>query len=346
MMEFPKKKVLVVAPAWVGDMVMSQVLYKLLYRKNREIDVLAPAATLPLVARMPEISIGIQIKQGHGDLGLAYRRGLGQKLAEREYDQAIVLPNSFKSALVPWFADIPDRTGFRGEYRYVVINDMRMMDARRLPRMVDRFIALGVDVNVPLPEIEFPRLTVDEDNLRDKMNVLGLREGRRVLGLCPGAEFGDAKKWPEEHYARLAAHAISRGMDVWIMGGPGDIDTGARISELARDATGSGALADLTGKTQLLDAVDLLSACSLVVSNDSGLMHVAAAVDVPVVVLYGSTSPGFTPPLSEKAMILSENLDCSPCFERTCPLGHKNCLNNLLPARVEAIVDQYAGEIA
>lgn len=338
--------ILVVGPSWVGDMIMAQSLFRLLRarRPERDIDVLAPAATVPLVARMPEVSMGIVLKQQHGQLGLGYRRRLGRSLREKRYGQAIILPNSLKSALVPFFADIPVRTGFRGEFRYALVNDMRMLDEVRLPRMVDRFVALGVGAADPLPTFEFPRLLVDGDHLSSLAESLELDLSRPVLGICPGAEFGDAKRWPERHFAALGDYAVSRGMNVWILGGPGDRVIAGNVLTMMSAASRI-CTADLTGRTSLVDAVDLLAACVLVVSNDSGLMHVASAAGVPVAVVYGSTSPTFTPPLSERAEVVSEYLSCSPCFKRTCPLGHKNCLNQLLPARVEPIVDRYAPKV-
>lgn len=341
--DLPASGILIVGPAWVGDMIMAQSLFKLLHARwpERDIDVLAPAATVALVSRMPEVSMGILLDQRHGQFGLGYRKRLGSRLKERHYRQAFVLPNSLKSALVPFFADVEIRTGFRGEYRYALLNDMRMLNEKKLPRMVDRFLALGVGVADPLPEAEFPALMVDEDNLGALAEKFDIDVKGPVLGICPGAEFGDAKRWPEAHFAALCEYAATRGMQAWIFGGRNDCVIGERIvSGLSADARAK--TTNLTGQTSLLDAIDLLSACALVVSNDSGLMHVAAAVDVPVVVLYGSTSPAFTPPLSHRAEILSENLSCSPCFKRTCPLRHKNCLNRLLPSRVETIVDRYA----
>lgn len=340
MSDSPENRILVVAPAWIGDMVMAQSLYKMLRRKSpdSEIDVLAPASTLSLVARMPEVTLGIGFKPGHGELNLSYRRGLGEKLKERRYRRAFVLPNSFKSALVPFFADIPVRTGFRGEFRYLVINDMRMPGKSRLPRMVDQFVSLGVPAGADLPEIEYPQLTADETNLAQCLETLSLDLSRPVLGICPGAEFGEAKKWPEQHFATLTSQAIVRGMQVWIFGGPNDVDTGRRISELA-GPTGRDSIRNLAGKTSITDVIDLISHCNLVVSNDSGLMHIAAATGRSLIALFGSTSPAFTPPLSTKARVVSENLSCSPCFKRICPLGHKNCLNGLLPDRLIPLLD-------
>lgn len=336
-------RILVVGPAWVGDMVMSQCLYKAIKAQSpgAAIDVLAPPATLPLVSRMEEVSRGIVQHTGHGELKLRYRWDLGRMLRENHYEQAIVLPNSFKSALVPFLANIEKRTGFRGESRYYLLNDMRLLDKRRLPRMVDRFVALGLPENEYEPShVEYPSLLIDKANQVELCRALSLDTSRPILGLCPGAEYGDAKKWPESHYAALAEYAVHRGMQVWVFGTSRDNEIFQRI-RVSASSDSREELVDLTGKTTLTDAVDLLALCRLVVTNDSGLMHMAAAVGCPTAVIYGSTSPDFTPPLSDKTEIVSDSLPCSPCFQRTCPLGHKNCLNLLMPDRLEAIVQRH-----
>ncbi len=323
------ERILVVGPSWVGDMVMSQVLYKLLRARwqDCEIDVLAPPASLPLVARMAEVNRGIRFDLAHGELGLGKRFALGEALKKNHYSRAIVLPNSLKSALVPFAAEVPIRTGFRGEYRYFLINDMRLLSKRRLPRMIDRFAVLGTKTgNLPPDSIPFPELRVDPENQESLCQKLGLSLDRPVLGFCPGAEFGDAKKWPPRHFAALAQQAAQQGYQIWLFGGPGDAGVTAEIA-----ATQGEHCVDLAGKTSLLDAIDLIGLCSQVVSNDSGLMHIAAAVGVHTTVVYGSTSPEFTPPLTDKLDIVSLGLDCSPCFKRECPLKHKDCLNKLGP---------------
>jgi len=324
-------------------MVMAQTLYKLLRQRRPDvsIDVLAPPATLPLVTRMAEIDRGLPFEVGHGELRWGYRQTTARRLQQADYTQAIILPNSLKSALVPWLAGIPVRTGFRGEFRYGLVNDMRLLDKVRLPRMIDRFVTLGLPINAAPPAISFPELQVDLENQVQLLASLGLDPADKILGLCPGAEFGDAKRWPAEHYAAVAEMAIAQGMQVWIFGGPGD-QAAAQEIRAGVSAAHQSRLVDLTGKTKLVDAIDLLSLCQLVISNDSGLMHVAAAVGCPTAVVYGSTSPAFTPPLTNKLHILSNPLDCSPCFKRTCPLGHKNCLNQLLPTQFASIIDQYA----
>lgn len=318
-------------------MVMSQVIVQRIKHRSpeTEIDMLAPGATLPLVERMPGVRRGILIDQGHGELGLGYRRQLGLQLKAEQYGQAIVTPNSLKSALVPFFAGIPVRTGFLGEYRYFLLNDLRLLDPRRLPRMVDRFAALAGTGEDGVEAGETPLLIVNEDNQARLIEVHHLGREKPVLGICPGAEFGDAKKWPDSHYIELSRSSIARGQQVWIFGSPADASSGEAIAE----AVGQDCI-NLAGKTTLPDVIDLLARCETVVSNDSGLMHIAAAVGSKVIALYGSTSPEFTPPLSVNAEIVSLELDCSPCFKRDCPLGHKDCLVKMSPSSVIDVIDR------
>ncbi len=329
-------RILVVGPSWVGDMVMAQTLFKSLVRTRPgiAIDVMAPPATISLVSRMPEVDRGLLFDMAHGELGWSYRRTFANQLKYSHYQQVIVLPNSAKSALVPFFAGIEKRTGFLGEYRYFLLNDIRLLNKNQMPRMVDRFLALG-DEKLPV-SIRYPVLTTDGKNQQDCLTRLELDVTRPVFAICPGAEFGDAKKWPTEHYAQLANKAIDRGMQVWIFGSPADL-------AVAEDIEGAIEMPEfcdnLTGRTTILDVVDLLALARLAASNDSGLMHIAAAVGVETAVIYGSTSPDFTPPLTEKHHILRESIACSPCFKRDCPLGHKHCLTQLEPIRLEPILD-------
>ena len=309
-------------------MIMSQVIYSALREEypDIDIDVLAPSATLSLVTRMPEVNRGILIDQAHGQVGLGYRFRLGAELEKNYYDWAIITPNSFKSALVPFAADVPLRTGFLGEYRYFLLNDIKLLDKPRLPLMTDRFLAL---VGKTSAEMIPPRLGVDKQSQASFLARHQLATDKPVIGFCPGAEFGDAKKWPEAHYGALAKQLIDQGYRIWIFGSPADQATGETIVSIA----GHDCI-NLAGETSILEAIDLLAICQTVVSNDSGLMHIAAAVGTRVVAIYGSTSPGFTPPISEEAHIVRRSLDCSPCFKRTCPLGHKDCLNKLMPEQV------------
>lgn len=332
---------LVVGPSWVGDMVMAQSLYRFLRTRDPEIaiDVLAPPWSLPLLARMPEVRRGIELPFAHGELGLGRRRALGRTL-QRRYDRAIVLPRSLKSALVPWFARIPKRTGFRGEWRYGLINDRRPFDAGRLDQTVKRFLALGLDApGSELPAAPEPRLRVDGAARTATVERLKLTSDRPVVALMPGAEYGPAKQWPTEYFARLAARLAAGGRQIWILGSAKEADLGQAIMNGAAYAP----VRNLCGETTLVEAVDLLSLAGAAVSNDSGLMHVAAAVGTHVVALYGSSTPDFTPPLTARRTIHYRRLDCSPCFRRTCPLGHLDCLRGIEVDAVAADVENLPG---
>ncbi len=334
------KKILIVGPAWVGDMVMAQCLFKLLKQRDPHvvIDVLAPAWSLPLLARMPEVSNAIVMSLGHGQLGLYERYRLAKRLRENKYDQAIVLPNSFKSALVLWWARIPVRTGWRGEMRYFILNDIRHLDKKRYPLMIERFMALGLNKNEKLPEVyPLPDLNISPVSQRIALsNHQLINPVKPVLALCPGAEFGPAKQWPENYYADVANVKLEEGWDVWIFGSPKDHPVAERI----REATGERAV-NLAGKTKLEEAVDLLSLANVIVSNDSGLMHIGAALHKPLIAVYGPTSASFTPPLYKNAKVLSLKLDCQPCFQRTCPLQHHRCMQELKPAIVLATMSSF-----
>jgi len=317
---------LIVGPSWVGDMVMAQALFKLLKSRepDRALDVLAPDWSLPIVARMPEVRRGIAAETGHGELGFGRRRRIAQSLRAASYDRAIVLPRSFKAALIPWLARIPRRTGFRGESRFWLINDVRPFDARVLDMTVKRFAALGLEPGETLGPIPDPALSISADNGRRVMADLGVDPGRPVIAMMPGAEYGPAKCWPLPHFSTLAQKLDEAGFAVWLLGSAKDADSGAQIAADSRAV-------NLCGRTSLEDVIDLLAQAEQAVSNDSGLMHVAAAAGTHVHGVYGSSSPKFTPPLTKSCDIHYLDLDCSPCFERECPLGHLKCLNDLRP---------------
>ncbi len=329
-------KILVVAPSWVGDTVLAQPMFRLLHQRhaNLSVDVLAPPFTLPLLARMPEVRRGIVARFGHGELKFGERQRLARELAAERYDQAIVLPNSLKSALIPLLAKIPLRTGFRGEMRYGLLNDLRRLDEQALPKMVERFATLALHRGEALPQpLPTPRLSVDPSNIEKILEKQILNKNQPIAVLCPGAEYGPAKRWPAEYFGTLGKALAAEGYAVWLVGSPKDAAIGDDILRASDSAC-----VNLCGKTSLEDAIDLIGMAALVVTNDSGLMHVAAALDRPTLALYGSSSPAFTPPLSDKAKIVKIDIACSPCFKRECPLGHFNCMRELTPERIGAAV--------
>ncbi|AKL41680.1 MULTISPECIES: ADP-heptose--LPS heptosyltransferase RfaF [Serratia] len=304
-------KILVIGPSWVGDMMMSQSLYRTLKAEypSAEIDVMAPAWCRPLLARMPEVNQALAMPLGHGALGLGERRRLGRALRANRYDRAYVLPNSFKSALVPFFADIPQRTGWRGEMRYGLLNDVRVLDKAAFPLMVQRYVALAYDKgriqradDLPQPLL-WPQLQVSDEEIADTTAAFNLTGSRPIVGFCPGAEFGPAKRWPHYHYAALAQRLIESGYQIALFGSAKDHEAGEQIRAALQEDARDFCL-NLAGKTQLEQAVILIAACRAVVSNDSGLMHVAAALNKPLIALYGPSSPDFTPPLSDKARVI------------------------------------------
>jgi len=357
-------KILIIAPSWVGDAVMAQPLLRRLREQypNAVIDAFAPAWVAPVLERMTEIRRVVINPLAHGKLSLKLRWKLGRALRQDHYDHAIILPNSLKSALIPFFAGISLRTGFKGEMRFGLINDMRHLDKQALPLMVERFAALAEYPSTPLRQpVENPLLTVDKERVQATLTKLSLTPKKMVVVFCVGAEYGPAKRWPARHFAELARMLADRGHEIWLLGSHKDMEIGAEIEKiysklpspahfpLAGNGSGEGgssALRNLCGQTDLAEAIDLLAAANLAVVNDSGLMHIAAALDKPMIALFGSSSPGFTPPLSDKARIISLNLPCSPCFKRVCPLGHFDCMIKLSPKRVfeeAAAMLQHAG---
>ena len=328
-----QSKILILGPSWVGDMVLAQSLFKILKLNdpNCIIDVAAPAWTLPLIERMPEVNLGISLPFKHGEFSLFERIRFGKNLRKEAYTQAIILTNSLKSAILPFAANIPKRTSFLGEMRYGLLNDIRSLDKTKLPRTVDRFVSLGLNKNAPLPvNIPNPSLVADKDHAQSTLQKVGMLPSKnKILGLCPGAEFGEAKRWPAEYYAEVARDALQKGWHVWLFGSGKDITVTNSINQLTNFQC-----LDLGGKTNLSEAIDLMSLCDNVISNDSGLMHVAAALDKNLVAIYGSSNPHHTPPMNDKAVIEYLALDCSPCFKRECPFGHLNCLKNISPQQV------------
>ena len=327
-------KILVIGPSWVGDMVMAQSLFKALKADNPQlqIDVLAMDWTRPLLQRMPEVSEAISMPVSHGVFGWSMRRQLGKLLAKNNYDQAIVLPNSWKSALIPWFAGIPIRTGWRGEMRYGLLNDIRKLDKQALPMMVQRFVSLAYPAAQSHIAPSYQPPLMEPFPVSEEIDPV-LKPGQKRLILCPGAEFGPAKQWPPEYYAEVANTLLQQDWQVLVLGSKADQTTAAEI-ESAIAANHQSQFINLSGQTKLEQAIDLLGIADWVISNDSGLMHIAAALQRPLIAIYGPTSTAFTPPLADNAQILKIDIECSPCFARECPLGHHNCMKELGPEQV------------
>ena len=324
---------LLVAPAWVGDAVMSEPLIRNIAANDQApVDVLAPPWVAPLFERMPNVGQVIAAPFAHGRLDLKARWRLGQSLKARGYQNAYILPNSLKSALPVFFAGIPNRIGFTGESRYGLVNRRQKLDKQKLPRMVDRFLALGPKATSGA-DTDIPQLSANLGAFEQLKTTLGLTIQNRLAILCPGAEYGPAKRWPVEHFAALTRQLQQAGYTVWTIGSAKDQESGAAIESLS-----GGIAINLCGSTKLADAIDLMSRADIVVSNDSGLMHVAAALQRPLIALFGSSSPQFTPPLSKQVAILQHSVPCSPCFARTCRYGHMDCLTQLLPETVMASI--------
>ncbi|MBL8473060.1 MAG: lipopolysaccharide heptosyltransferase II [Rhodocyclaceae bacterium] len=324
-------RLLVVAPSWIGDCVCTQpLLARLIEREpGLQIDVFAPAWVAPVFERMPQVREILHNPFGHGKFDFAGRRRRGRELAGR-YARAMVLPNSWKSALLPFFARVPERTGFVGEARYGLLTRCHKLDEQATPQLAERYAQLaeapGARPPLPLPALGFTR---DAGAEAATLAALDLPAGGGQVVFCPGAEYGEAKRWPPIYFAELAQKFARPGAPVLLLGSAKDAPVGAEIEQVA-----AGAARNLCGSTNLAQALDLIATARLAVSNDSGLMHVAAAFGTPLVALYGSSSPNYTPPLSARARVLWTHPECSPCFKRTCPLGHFRCMIDLSPTIV------------
>jgi heptosyltransferase-2 len=327
-------RTLIIAPNWIGDAVMAQPLVALLARSgpDERIDVLAPPHVAPVFRAMEHVAEVIVAANTHGRLQLGERWRLARSLRQQHYDRCVVLPNSMKSALVPFLAGIPERIGHRGENRYLLINRMHDSPGGARAPMVEFYARLAFAVGTPLPsQVPDPALRHDVARKRAILERIGLQLDDPVVVLCPGAEYGEAKRWPARHFAALAALIAIEWPEATIalLGSAKERSLATEIAALSGHD-----LQNLCGETTLDEAIALIGTASAVVSNDSGLMHVAAALGRPQVAVFGSSDPRHTPPRSPRARVEWLHLECSPCFERTCPLGHLNCLNQIAPAAV------------
>jgi len=320
-------KILVIGPAWVGDMVMVQSVFIALKQQNPSniIDVVAPAWSAPVLARMPEVRRVIKVDLQHGKLQFRQRYQVGKSL-RGEYDRAFILPRTFKSALIPYFAKIPQRTAYRGEMRYGIVNDMRTLDTSLTYKAVEKYLQLVAtnEQRAQAPKIHFPRLEVDLEKRKQVAEKYSVDMTKPIIAFMPGAEFGPSKQWPGKYFGELAMRFKQQGYGVYVFGSPKDMQIAQEIVKSSK-----GDAINLCGQTTLEEVVDLLSLVQIAVTNDSGLMHIAAAVDKPVVAIYGAITPEYTPPLTDKKEIQYLGLECSPCWKKQCPYGHYNCLNNI-----------------
>ncbi len=332
------RRILIIGAAWIGDMVMAQSLFITLKQQqpNCQIDVLAPKWTFALLDRMPEVSQAIEMPLGHGKLGLMARIQLGKQLRINQYHQAILLPNSWKSALTPFFANIPIRTGYLGECRWGLLNDVRQLDKNRLSQTVQRFVALAYSkIVTPPPICPVPYFNISPHQQQQVLKKFNLKTKTKILILCPGAEFGGAKRWLPAYFAAVARHYLQKNWQVWLMGSVNDKTVAKTINQQTNHLC-----QDFTGLTTIADAMDLMSLATAVVSNDSGLMHIAAGLNKKLIAIYGSSDPTFTPPLNKEATVIYLGLACSPCFQRECPFMHKDCLTGIKPEQVIDLINQ------
>jgi len=326
--------ILIVPYMWIGDFVRCHTVVKLLKERfpQRPIDVLTTANAAPLLDYMPGVRKGIVYDLPRKRLALAEHRTLAARLRAEHYGRVLVMPRTWKSALAPYLAGIPMRTGFFGEARLGLINDLRWGE-RRLARMVDRCAVLALDRGEPRSEKwPLPQLVVPAAELaawRQRQN--GGSDGRPAVALAPGA-VGPAKRWPSGYYADLARRLAAEGCRVWVVGGPTETELAGEI--VAADPVN---LRDLTGR-DLRNAIFALAAAQAAVSNDSGLLHVAAALRTPAIGIFGPTSPWHWAPLNPLAAVIETTgeLSCRPCHKPVCRFGHHRCMRDIAVEQVFA----------
>lgn len=333
--------ILTIAPNWIGDAVMTQPLLASLKQQFPEanIDVLASTWVAPIYRACPEVSEVIEAKFEHKQLQWSLRKQLAKELSAKKYQACFVLPNSFKSALIPWLANIPLRIGYRGELRFGLIN-LSLDNPSKInrPPMVEHYLALSKLLNCDLgttADNPSPKLCISataKHSVLKKFNDANIDPANTYI-MCPGAEYGPTKRWPISHFAELAQKlaTLNSESQIILLGGKGDHELAEAICAKAHQDS---KIHNWCGSTTLDEAIALIGMCKAVISNDSGLMHIAAALQTPQVAIFGSSDPAHTPPLSSKAKVLWLNLPCSPCHKKECPLGHLNCLNDILPDQV------------
>jgi heptosyltransferase-2 len=340
------KSILIIAPNWIGDAVSTQALLanlKVLYPGSK-IDVLASNWVAPIYRACSEVHEVIEAKFEHKKLQWNLRKQLAKEIEAKNYQACFVLPNSFKSALIPWLANIPFRIGYRGELRFGLIN-LALDNPSKInrPPMVEHYLALSQllkdDDSLPLGQL-IPRLNVStsaKQSVEKKLQDANINSGS-IYAICPGAEYGPSKRWPTEHFTALAQKLITQNSNnqIILLGSKSDHSLGQEITSQAKQAS---KIHNWCGNTSLDEAIALIGMSKALVSNDSGLMHIAAALKTPQIAIFGSSDPTHTPPLSDRAQIIWLNMPCSPCHKRECPLGHLRCLKDILPEQVLATLN-------
>ena len=326
--------ILIVPYMWIGDFVRCHSVVQLLRRRfpGRPVDLLATTLCAPLTDYMPGVRQRIVADLPRGRIALKQQLRLAARLRREGYGTALVMLRTWKSALAPFLAGIPERIGFAGEWRFLLVNDLRWGE-RKLPRMIDRCAALALPRGAkppaewPAPQLEVPAAEIAAWRARHGLGG----ERRPVAALAPGA-IGPAKRWTSAGYAALARALLADGFAVWVLGGPSE-------KSLAAEIVGDSDARDLTGH-DLRDAAIALAGASVAVSNDSGLMHVAAAVGTPTVAIFGPTSPWHWAPLNPLAatVVTESKLACQPCHRPVCRLGHHRCMEEISAAEVTAAV--------
>lgn len=341
------RRILIIAPSWIGDAVMTQPLLaslKALYPESK-IDVLASSWVASIYRACSEVSEVIEAKFEHKKLQWQMRKHIAKELELASYDACFILPNSFKSALIPWLANISFRIGYRGELRYGLIN-LALDNPSKVnrPPMVEHYLALNQLLNEEPQQTTAhettPRLNVSsaaKESIEARLHKANFDQ-KSVYVMCPGAEYGPTKRWPTDHFAALAQSliAVSPNNCIILLGSKSDHALAQEILSIADQAN---RILNWCGNTSLDEAIALISLSKAVISNDSGLMHIAAALKTPQVAIFGSSDPAHTPPLSEKAKVIWLNLPCSPCHKRECPLGHLKCLKDIQPKQVLATLN-------
>ena len=339
--------ILIIAPNWIGDAVMTQPLLaslKAQYPKS-QIDVLASTWVAPIYRACSEVNEVIEAKLEHKQLQWNLRKQLAKELAEKKYQACFVLPNSFKSALIPWIAHIPFRVGYRGELRFGLINVALDNPSKvNRPPMVEHYLALGKALqekkDFSAAVIAAPILSVSAGAKQSMLTKLqsSYIDSANMYVMCPGAEYGPSKRWPTSHFAALAQKLIAENpsAQIILLGSKSDH---ALAQDIYIQAKKNNHIHNWCGSTSLDEAIALIAKSKAVISNDSGLMHIAAALKTPQVAIFGSSDPSHTPPLSDKAKVIWLQLPCSPCHKRECPLGHLKCLNDVLPEQVFATLN-------